>query len=167
MRLDELEALCRQAASDLLTREGRPLPPAVVLPTAQATRVLTVPDLPADPAARRQALAALAEREMRPQGVPCWGFVGEAVAAGEAVDADVCLVAYGARGHPPQVTAAPFADEGLGAFVAPEPLDERALPELSVLQRAAEQAAAPPTGGSGPEPGPLDLWRSSGSGESG
>jgi len=156
MTLDELEALCRQAATDLLARHGRPLPDAVVVPTASVTRVLTLPDLPADQGERRRALARLAEQQLRPQAVPCWGFIAEAVAAGEVLDVDVCLVAFGAHGHAPQVTAAPFEGEGLGAFAVPEPLEDGALPELAPLQDAVEQAASTDAGAVAP--GPLDLW---------
>jgi hypothetical protein len=49
------------------------------------------------------------------------------------------LVAYGARRHAPELTAAHFdADGSLDAFVRAEPLDPTALPFLHPLQHAVD-----------------------------
>lgn len=143
MTLDELEALCREAANDLLQREGRPVPPAVVVPSRDATRVLTLPDLPADDEPRRRALAALAERELRPRNASCYGFLAEGLVDGGGVDVEAVVLVYGARAHHPRVTAAELVDGGLGAFAAAEPLDHAAMPFLAPLQEAVD-AASPP-----------------------
>lgn len=140
MTLDELSELCREAARDLAGREARPLPPAVILPGPEATAVITLPDLPADDDVRRDALEAFAEERMRPEGVPCYGFVAEAELVGVG---DVVVVAYGARRQHPRVTAAPFGEGRLEPFLPDEPLTEGALPFLAPLQAAAD-AAEPP-----------------------
>lgn len=142
MRPEELAFVCQEAARDVLDRHGRPLPPTVVLPASDATRVISVPELPDDDRGRLAALDALARAEMLPQARPAWGFVAEAELADGT---DVALVAYGAHGLPPRVSAAPFLpDGGLDEFVADETLDDWALPFLSPLQRAAEGSAPPP-----------------------
>jgi hypothetical protein len=141
--LDELEALGRQAANDLLQREGRPVPPAVVVPAHDATRVLTLPDLPDAEEARRQALAELAQRELRPRNASCYGFVAEGLVDEGGVDVEAVVLVYGARAHHPRVTAAALGDDGLGAFAVAEALDHAALPFLAPLQEAVD-AAGPP-----------------------
>lgn len=143
MTLDELEALCREAANDLLQREGRPMPPAVVAPSQEATRVLTLPDLPDEDQARRRALAELAQRELTPRNASCYGFLAEGLVDGGGVDVEAVVLVYGARAHHPHVTAAPLQDGELGAFAAAEPLDHAAMTFLSPLQEAVD-AAGPP-----------------------
>lgn len=144
MTLDELEALCRQAASDLLNREGRPVPAAVVAPSSEATRVMTLPDFPDDDEQRRETLAALAERELRPRNAPCYGFVAEALVDSDGVDVEAVVLVYGARAQHPYVTAAPIADDDtLGAFAVAEPLDHAAMPFLAPLQRVVDEASPP------------------------
>lgn len=142
MRIEELDAVCRQAAHDLLARESRPLPPSVVLPLPAATRVTTFPDFPGDDPARFDLLARFAAEVVRPANAPAYGFVAEGQAGGET-PVDVAVVVYGARGHRPSITAAPFEGDVLGDFSAPEELDPAAFPFLSPLQHAVEDAAAP------------------------
>lgn len=140
MTLDELAALCREAARDLAGRKPRPLPAAVVLPAEGATQVVTLPGFPAGDDERAVALAAFAEERMRPHGVPCYGFLAEA----ELTDGgDVLLVAYGARRQGAWVTAAPIGEGELGEFLEDEPVAHGALPFLAPLQSAAD-AAGPP-----------------------
>lgn len=142
MRPEELGHICEEAARDLLTRHGRPMRPTVVLPAPEATRLATIADLPEDDMARHRALAAFARAEMVPHERPAWGFVAEAELADGT---EVALVAYGAHGLAPRVSAAPFeGDDRLGGFTTHEPLDEWALPFLRPLQTAAEQAGEPP-----------------------
>lgn len=143
MRLDELAALSREAARDLAKRGVRPLPCAVLLPRPEASRIVTLPDFPDDDDARGEVLARFADEQMRPYGVPCFGFVAEAVLATPDGDVDVALVAYGARSQGARVSAAPLHDAEVGDFVADEPLDPVALPFLAPLQAAAD-AAGPP-----------------------
>lgn len=155
MRLEELEAVCQEAARGLLERDGRPVSPAVVLPLPHATRVLALPGFPDDDLARAHALGDLAADEMRPAGAPCYGFVAEA----EQPDGQPLLVVvYGARGHQPRITAAMLHEDGLGEWVTAEDLHPEAMPFLRPLQAAAEQAEAaqPAVGGlpNWPAPGP-------------
>lgn len=147
MRLDELEAVCREAARGLLEREGRPVPAAVVLPLPERTRVLTLPDFPPDDAARAHALSDLAADEMRPANAPCYGFLAEA----EQADGQPLVVAvYGARGETPQITAALLTPDGLGEWAPAEELHPEALPFVRPLQAAAQAAdPARPVGESG------------------
>jgi hypothetical protein len=142
--LEELEAVCRQAARDLLAREGRPAPAAVVAPAPDATRVMTLPDFPDDDAQRHEILQRLAERELAPRNAPCYGFLAEALVDREGVDVEAMVVVYGARGQHPWVTAAPLESDGtLGMFTAAEPLDHSAMPFLEPLQRSVDQASPP------------------------
>lgn len=143
MRFDELEAICLEAAGNLVHREPRPLPAAVVLPLPEATRVTTLPDFPDDDPARFDVLAAFARKVMRPVNAPCFGFVAEATLEADGGPVDVVVVAFGARRRPPRITVAPIADQGLGTFVAAEELDPSAMPFLAPLQHAAD-AAQPP-----------------------
>ncbi len=136
MRIEELDAVCRQAARDLVAREPRPLPPAVVLPLPDATRVTTLPDFPDDDPARFDLLAGFARAMMMPVNAPAYGFVAEASVEG----ADVVVVVYGARGHHARVIAAPFDEEGLAEFTQPEEVDPAAFPFLAPLQHAADAA---------------------------
>lgn len=143
MRQEELEFVCRQAAADLVAREAKPFPAAVVLPLPDATRVVTLPGFPADDPARHDLLSRFADERMRPANAPCYGFVAEAVVGDGAEAVDVVVVAYGARGHRPRITAAPLTDDGLGDFADAEDLDPAAMPFLAPLQHAAD-AARPP-----------------------
>jgi hypothetical protein len=139
MRIEELDTLCRQAAHDVLAREGRPLPAAVVVPLAAATRVTTLPDFPDDDPARYDLLDGFARTVMRPANAPAYGFLAEATVDGQ----DVVVVVYGARNHHPRVMAAPLSGDDLGDFGAPEELDPAAFPFLAPLQHAADAATAP------------------------
>ncbi len=135
MQFEELRFVCQQAALDLVQQKGRPVPPTVVLPGPDRTRLLTLPDLPPDDELRHTVIAQLAEDHVTAEAVPCWGFVAEA----EVEDADVLVVAYGARRHAPEITASRFTPEDeLAEFVAPEPLDPTALPFLHPLQHAVD-----------------------------
>ena len=142
MRIEELEATCREAAAELVQR-GRPVPASVVLPQTDATRVVGLPEFPEDDAARFTLLSEFAEDEMRPGNIPCYGFIAEAAATADDGVVDVVVVVYGARGHHPQITAAPLTAGGLEAFSDAEELDPRAMPFLAPLQHAAD-AAQPP-----------------------
>jgi hypothetical protein len=136
MRIEELDALCRQAARDLVARGQRPLAPAVILPLPAATRVTTLTDFPdADPE-RFDLLAAFARDVMVPANAPAYGFIAEASIDG----ADVVVAVYGARNHRARVTAARFEGDTLADFSASEELDPAAFPFLAPLQHAAEAA---------------------------
>jgi hypothetical protein len=137
VNLDELEALCREAARSLLAREGRPLPAAVVLPLADATKITTLPDLPDDDGGRRALLGRFADDVMRPADAPCYGLIAE----GLAEDVEVVVVVYGARRHHPRVTAAPLDGDEVGDFLPAEELDPAAMPFVAALQQAVEAAA--------------------------
>lgn len=139
MTIEELEALCREAARDLLGREVRPLPAAVVVPLAHATRVLTLPGFPADDVERYDVLHRLADEVMRPSNAPAYGFVAEATLSAED-GSDVVVVAFGARGQRPRVTAAPVEEGVLGEWFPAEDLDPTAMPFLQPLQDAANAA---------------------------
>ncbi|HEX2028697.1 MAG TPA: hypothetical protein VHF25_11955 [Nitriliruptorales bacterium] len=143
MRIDELAFVCEEAARDLAARERRPLPPAVVLPGPQRTRVVTLPDFPDDDRGRHALLQALAADEIVATSTPAYGFLAE----GELEDGnDVLVIVYGAQGHSARITAAPLGDDGaLGAFSEPEPLAPEAMPFLHPLQDAVGSARqAPP-----------------------
>lgn len=148
MTQDELERLCQDAARDLVARETRPLPAAVVLPQPGATKVIRLADFPPDDEARFDLLAKLAAERLRPVNAPCYGFVAEATLDAGG-DQEVVLIAFGARGHHPRVSAAPVEAQGLGPFVEAEELDPAALPFLAPLQHAVD-AAQPPAGAPGP-----------------
>jgi hypothetical protein len=137
MQFDELRFLVQQAALDLVGR-GRPVTPTVVLPGPTRTLLLGLPDLPDEDEARHAVLLAVAATRVTAAGVPCWGFVAEADVAGS----DGVLVAYGARRHAPELTAARFdADDVLDAFLPAEALDPTALPFLHPLQHAVDALA--------------------------
>jgi len=139
VRLEELDAVCRQAARDLLAREGRPLRPAVVLPLPDATRVASLPDFPDDDPSRAALMARFAADVMAPANAPAFGFLAE----GAVGDVEVVTVVYGARNHRPHITAAALEGEGLGEFSAPEELDDAAFPFLHPLRLAVDAAVAP------------------------
>jgi hypothetical protein len=139
MQFEELRFVCQEAALDLLRAKGRPLPPTVVLPGPERTRLVSLPGLPDDDEARHLVLAELAHDRISADGVPCWGFVAEAEVAGE----DVVVVVFGARRHAPHLTASRFSEEGdLEEFVAAEELDPTALPFLHPLQHAVDALPA-------------------------
>ena len=146
MRIEELDAVCRQAAHDLYATQAgagaRSVPPAVVLPLPEATRVTTFPDFPDDDPTRFDLLARFAADVVRPANAPAYGFVGEAVLDGEGGPVDVAVVVYGARGHRPLIMAAPVLADGLGDFTAADDLDPTAMPFLSPLQHAVDAASA-------------------------
>ncbi len=131
--------MCQQAAVELLTTRGRPVTATVVLPGPQRTELLALPDLPPDDEDRHTVVAELAHDRVTADHIPCWGFVAEA----EADGADVVVVVYGARRHPPEITAARFDDDGtLHEFVPAEPLDPTAMPFLHPLQHAVDALPA-------------------------
>lgn len=135
MQFEELRFVCQEAALDLVSQKGRPVPPTVVLPGPDRTRLLTLPDLPPEDEDRHTILAQLAHDHVTADRVPCWGFVAEA----EVEQQDVLVVAYGARRHAPEITASPFtAEDDLEGFVPAEPLDPAALPFLHPLQHAVD-----------------------------
>lgn len=151
MRIDELELVCREAAAQAVTRSGRPLPPTMVLPLATATRVVAVPDFPDDDAGRFDLLSRFAEEEMRPANAAAYGFLAEATASSDSGEPlEVVVVVYGARGHHPQIVAAPLDGEEVGPFSEPEDLEPTAMPFLSPVQHAVDAARPPdamPLGG--------------------
>lgn len=159
MQIEELRYVCQEAAVDVLRERGRPMPPTVVLPEPERTRLLTLPEFPDDDETRHAVLAQLAADEITPNEVPCWGFVAEAEVSGS----DAVVVVFGARRHAPQVTASRFDDEGgLEEFVPAEPLDPTALPFLHPLQHAVDALAAvqgPGTGAEGDPDDPLGIGR--------
>jgi hypothetical protein len=139
VQFEELRFVCQQAAIDLTSTRGRPLPPTVVLPGPDQTRLLTLPELPEEDEARHAVLAQLAADHITLGGVPCWGFVAEAEIDGE----DAVVVVYGARRHVPHLTGSRFdADGELEEFVASEELDPTALPFLHPLQHAVDALPA-------------------------
>lgn len=143
MTPEELHAVCIDAASDLLRREGRPLPPAVVLPLPQATRVVSLTDFPDDDPARFDVLHRFADEQMRPVNAPCYGFVSEGAVADEDGPAEVVVVVYGARRQTPRITAAYLDQDTVGQWADPDELAPGAMPFLGPLQHAAD-AARPP-----------------------
>jgi hypothetical protein len=139
VQFDELRYVCQQAALDLVRTKARPLPPTVVLPGPDRTALVTLPDLPPDDEARHAVLAQLAHDRITTDQVPCWGFVAEADVGGE----DAVVVVYGARRHPPHLTASRFAPDGdLEEFAPDEELDPTALPFLHPLQHAVDALPA-------------------------
>ena len=150
MKFEELRFVCEEAAKDVVAKGERPLPPTVVLPGPERTRLLTLPRFPEDDEARHDYLVHLAEDQITGGRVPCWGFVAEAEVSGR----DAVAIVYGARQHAPEVSAAPLTEDGeLGEFVAGEPLDPTAMPFLHPLQHAVD---ALPADEGGPPEGPDD-----------
>jgi hypothetical protein len=148
VQFEELRYICQEAAIDVLRERGRPVPPTLVLPGPERTRLLTLPRFPEDDEDRHTVLAQVAEDELKPNETPCWGFVCEAEVGGS----DAVVVVFGARRHAPHVTASPFGAEGdLEEFVPSEELDPTALPFLHPLQHAVDALEAKPQdeGGSG------------------
>jgi hypothetical protein len=135
VQFEELRYICQEAALDVLRSKGRPLPPTVVLPGPDRTRLLTLPGFPDDDELRHAVLAQVALDEVTAERVPCWGFVAEAEVGGQ----DAVVVAFGARRHAPHVTASGFDDDGqLAEFAPSEELDPSALPFLHPLQHAVD-----------------------------
>ncbi len=142
MQFEELRYVCQEAAIDVLASRGRPLPPTVVLPGPERTRLLTLPSFPDDDESRHAVLAQLAADEVATHEVPCWGFVAEAEIGGE----DAVIVVFGARRNQPHITASRFDGEGgLEEFVSSEPLDPTALPFLHPLQHTVDALEALPS----------------------
>jgi hypothetical protein len=135
VQFEELRYICQEAALDVLRARGRPLPPTVVLPGPDRTRLVTLPGFPDDDELRHAVLAQVALDEVTADRVPCWGFVAEAEVGG----ADAVVVAFGARRHAPHVTASGFDEDGqLAEFAPSEELDPGALPFLHPLQHAVD-----------------------------
>lgn len=146
MTIDELRALCQEAARDLLARHGSPLPAAVVLPLSSQTQVATLGDFPVDDDDRFLALSHFAADRMVPAGASCFGFVAEAELSADGSAMDVVVVAFGARQRGTWVTAAQIEHGGLGQFSEAEQLEAAALPFLRPLQHAADMATAAGSG---------------------
>lgn len=111
--------------------------PAIVLPGANRTRVIRLPDFPESDEERHLLLKQFAKDEVEKNLVPCWGFVAEATMG----DQDVVIAIYGARRHAPVISAAPLEADGLGTFLPDEPLDPAAMPFLHPLQHAVDAMA--------------------------
>lgn len=142
--MEELEVVCHEAARTLVQRRDGPLPFSVVLPLPEKTRVTSFDAWPADEDDRSALLERFVADVVRPANAPCYGFVAEAVAAGEDGEAmDVVVVVYGARRNHPRITAAPLHGTELGEFTPPEPLEPLAMPFVAVLQHAVDEATAP------------------------
>jgi hypothetical protein len=139
VQFDELRYVCQEAALDLVRERGRPVPPTVVLPAPERTRLLTLPRFPDDDEERHAVLAQLAADEVTATSTPAWGFVAEAEIEGR----DAVVVVFGARRHAPHLTASWFAEDGdLEEFAPDEELDPTALPFLHPLQHAVDALPA-------------------------
>jgi hypothetical protein len=139
VQFEELRYVCQEAALDLVRNRPRPLPPTVVLPGAERTRLLTLPRFPDGDEERHAVLAQVAADEVSATSTPAWGFVAEAEVGGR----DAVVVVFGARRHAPHLTASWFADDGdLEEFAADEQLDPTALPFLHPLQHAVDALPA-------------------------
>lgn len=142
MNIEELRFVCQEAVRDLVANEPRPLPPSVVLPSPDATRIVKLPEFPPDDVARMQLLDRFAQDEILATDTPAYGFLSEA----ELDDGtDVVITVYGAHGHDARISAVPIGEDGaLGDFSDAEPLAEEALPFLHPLQHAVQEVTAPP-----------------------
>lgn len=135
MRFEDLRFVCEEAAKDVVARGERPVRPTVVVPGEDKTRLLILPEFPPEDQERHDYLVNFAQEQILDRGVPAWGFLIE----GELDDRDVVVIAYGARKHAPQISAAPFKEDGtLGDFLPGEELDPTALPFLHPLQHAVD-----------------------------
>jgi hypothetical protein len=144
VRIEELELVCQEAARNLVQQGGRPVPASVVLPLPEKTKVTALEGWPDHDDDRAALLERFATDVMRPANAPCYGFVAEAVAAGDGDQpVDVVVIVYGARRNHPRISAAPLFGEELGEFTPPEPLEPIAMPFMAALQRAADDATAP------------------------
>ncbi len=155
MQFEDLRKLSIAAAMDLVDKGERPLTPTIVVPGGSSTQLLALAGFPDDDEARHEYLARFAADQLAANRVPAWGFVVQADVNG----VDAVVVVYGARQKPPELTAAPLGDDGLGAFVEPEQLDPTAMPFLHPLQHAVDALPAEPAdrmSGPGPIPGPDD-----------
>lgn len=153
MKFSELRFVCEEAAKDVVAKGQRPVPPTIVLPGADRTRLLTLSSFPDDDETRHAVLAELAHDQLTVGRVPCWGFLVEAEVGGR----DAVAIVYGARNHAPEISAAPLDEDGLGEFVAAEALDPTAMPYLHPLQHAVD--ALPATDDdAGPDGGGLPLF---------
>lgn len=148
MQFEELRYVCQEAAIEVVRKNGRPVPPTIVLPTPERTELVALTDFPDEDEVRHALIAQFAHDRVTPQAIPAWGFVAEAEVSG----ADAIVVAFGARRHAPHITASRFGDEGgLEEFVPAEELDPTALPFLHPLQHAVDALPA-----QGPEGGAPD-----------
>ncbi|MDX1510617.1 MAG: hypothetical protein R3249_04675 [Nitriliruptorales bacterium] len=139
MQFEELRYICLEAAVDLVRQHGRPVAPSIVLPGPDRTRVVRLEGFPDTDEERHVYLERFAASEITEAGVPCWGFVSEATTE----QAEVLMVAFGARLHRPHVTASAFDDNGLPEeFIPSEEVDRDALPFLHPLQLAVDALAA-------------------------
>lgn len=152
MKFEELRFVCEEAAKDVVSKGQRPVPPTIVLPGPERTRLLTLSDFPRDDQARHDYLAHLAHEQITTGGTPAWGFLVEAEISGH----DAVAIVYGARQHAPEISAAPLEDDELGEFVPAEQLDPTAMPYLHPLQHAVD--ALPATEGDDPGQGGLPLF---------
>lgn len=138
MKFEELRFVCEEAAKDVVAKGQRPVPPTIVLPGTDRTRLLTLTGFPDEDRARHDYLAQFALEQITEAGVPAWGFVVEA----EVGDRDAVAIVYGARKHAPEISAAPLDEDGLGEFVPGEELDPTAMPFLHPLQHAVDALPA-------------------------
>jgi hypothetical protein len=138
VQFEELRYVCQEAALDLLRKRGRPVPPTIVLPGPERTRLITLTGFPEGDEDRHAVVAQLAQDEVTADGVPCWGFVAEAEVGGQ----DAVVIAFGARRHAPHLTASLFDDGELAEFVPSEELDPTAMPFLHPLQHAVDALPA-------------------------
>lgn len=138
MKFEELRFVCEEAARDVVAKGQRPVPPTVVLPGADRTRLLTLTGFPEEDRARHDYLAQLALEQITEGGAPAWGFLVEAEVGGH----DAVAIVYGARKHAPEISAAPLDEGGVGEFVPAEPLDPTAMPFLHPLQHAVDALPA-------------------------
>lgn len=143
MRIEELAFVCEEAARDLAQRHGRPVPPAIVLPSPQATRIITLPDFPDDDAARLAVLSHIAQQEILGRSQPAYGFISEAALEDGS---EILVLVHGAHSNPPRISGAFLRDGEVGDFSAPEPLHPDAMTFLHPLQHAVEQVREPPPG---------------------
>lgn len=139
MQFEELRFVCQEAARDLVDQHGLPVPPAIVVPGPEKTRIVRLADFPEDDEARHALLSKFAEDELAKNLVPCWGFIAEATVG----DQDMIVTVYGARRHAPAISAAPVQDDKtLGDFLEDEQLDPTAMPFLHPLQHTVDEMAS-------------------------
>ena len=145
MQFEELRYVCQEAAIEVVRKNARPVPPTIVLPTAERTELVALTDFPDEDETRHALIAQFAADRVTPEAIPAWGFVAEAEVAG----VDAVIAVFGARRHAPHITASKFGEEGgLEEFVPSEELDPTALPFLHPLQHAVDSLPAQsPEGG--------------------